>query len=118
MAEARWSWSSGSVEIRSKKSYVIRIGPMGCELEGPGPILKNSSICVITGPLAFWTTSRSEETSWTCFEGSPCAACPFALLEIAAAAVPINARRPQSRRLTGAGVGTGDDAGEHVWQVV
>src|SRR5215831_5420960 len=40
----------------------MRIGPIVWELDGPGPILKNSSIEVITGPFAFWTTASSAET--------------------------------------------------------
>src|SRR3954452_19285171 len=40
----------------------MRIGPIVWELDGPGPILKNSSTAVMTGPLDFCTTARSCDT--------------------------------------------------------
>ena len=37
----------------------MRIGPIVCDEEGPGPTLYISSTVVITGPFDFLTTSRS-----------------------------------------------------------
>src|SRR5262245_59778885 len=44
----------------------MRIGPIVCELEGQGPTLENSSIVVITGPFAIFTTSRSGDSFTSC----------------------------------------------------
>src|SRR5215212_3385126 len=73
------------------------------ELDGPGPILKNSSMAVITGPLARFTTARSGETLDVGVIVSALTDA-FSLEQPVrmAAAAPVNAARVRSRRLMGA----------------
>jgi hypothetical protein len=86
---------------------VIRIGPIVWELDGPGPILKNSSTIVITGPFDFWTTVSSGETLEAAGAadraGSALAVVSafFEQPDKAAAAAPARAVRASSRRLIG-----------------
>src|SRR3954454_9984675 len=84
------------------------MGPMVWELDGPGPILKNSSICVMIGPLDRCTTARSGERGKVSGAGSLLAATVASSgleqpVRIAAAgartAAPIS-----RRRLMGAGL--------------
>src|SRR5437899_6675362 len=81
------------------------MGPMVWELDGPGPILKNSSTRVMTGPFDFWTTSSSGETLDGCGAavGSLLSAVGLVCEQaVRIAAPPKNVARASSRRLIGA----------------
>src|ERR1041384_2041195 len=89
----------------------MRIGPIVCELEGPGPTLYISSTTVITGPLDSFTMARSGDMVLESSLGLPVpgfAAASFAacaarasgvqIVPVIAAAAPITAWRIRNAR--------------------